>query len=393
MEYKYLIFVEGDANHNKFYEMVPNGSGFTVKYGRVGAKVTEVTYSAGDFDKKLREKLRKGYQDVTHLHKKSAEITWLKENDVACEDLISFLLSVCRQKIADNYDCSADAITPEMVDAAQQVLSAISVSDKSDRINEQLEKLFQILPRKMQNVSTYLVDSSYDKKAKERVLQREQDLLDTLAGQVKANAVTKKVAEEGKQTTLLGAFNTSIRIATDDEKKIVYEKLGSFKDKVYQVYAVTNNNTEEKFKKWSGHGKKTNLLWHGSRTENWLSIAATGLSLTPNAVITGKMFGYGIYFAPSPNKSAGYTDKKGSRWANGHGGRSFLGLFEVHTGKSWKVSTHEYDYCSMNLDRLHKKGDYDSMWADSSKGMLHADEVIVYDDSQASIRFLVELNQ
>ena len=41
MEYKYLIFVEGDSNHNKFYEMVPNGeSGFTVKYGRVGAKVS-----------------------------------------------------------------------------------------------------------------------------------------------------------------------------------------------------------------------------------------------------------------------------------------------------------------------------------------------------------------
>jgi hypothetical protein len=47
----------------------------------------------------------------------------------------------------------------------------------------------------------------------------------------------------------------------------------------------------------------------------------------------------------------------------------------------------------MDLHKLHAKGDYDCLWADSSHGMLRADEVIVYDDSQATIRFLVELNQ
>ena len=36
MEYKYLVMVTSD-NHNKYYEMIPEGSSFTVKYGRVGA--------------------------------------------------------------------------------------------------------------------------------------------------------------------------------------------------------------------------------------------------------------------------------------------------------------------------------------------------------------------
>lgn len=393
MEYKYLIFVEGDTNHNKFYEMIPNNdNSFTVKYGRIGAKVTECSYSASDFDKKLREKLKKGYQDKTDLHKSSPTLTWIPEQDAACQDLIVFLQSIARQKIVDNYDCAAESITQELVDAAQDCLSAIDSKSSVDEINEQLEKLFNILPRKMANVRDHLLGSRasiYDIKAK---LEREQDLLDTVAGQVKTNATLKAAANTGKQTTLLGVFDTSIRIATDDEKKIVYEKLGSYKNQVYQIYAVSNGNTNKKFDTWSGNSKHTDLLWHGSRSENWLSITATGLCLKPNAVTTGHMFGYGIYFAPSPSKSAGYTDQLGSRWANGHGGRAFLGLFEVHTGKSYKVKDHTYECSSMDLKKLHAKGDYDCLWADSSHGMLRADEVIVYDDSQATIRYLVELN-
>lgn len=394
MEYKYLIFVEGGSNHNKFYEMVPNGeSGFTVKYGRVGAKVSECTYGASDFDKKLREKLKKGYKDVTDLHKKTATVKWLEEKDPLCQDLVSFLLSVARQKIAENYDCEADALTQEMVDKAQVCLSAIQSGMPVNDFNAKLEELFQILPRKMNNVSSWLARSDADISDLQDILSREQNLLDTLAGQVKANSVMKKASDDGKQTTVLGAFDTTIRIATDDEKKIVYNKLGSYKNQVYQIYAVSNENTNKKFDTWKGNSAHTDLLWHGSRTENWLSITATGLCLKPNAITTGHMFGYGIYFAPSPSKSAGYTDKLGSRWANGHGGRAFLGLFEVHTGKSYMVKDHTYEYNSMNLSKLHSKGDYDSLWADSSRGMLKADEVIVYDDSQATIRYLVELNQ
>lgn len=32
----YLVMVTSDANHNKFYRMIPNGDTFTVQYGRVG---------------------------------------------------------------------------------------------------------------------------------------------------------------------------------------------------------------------------------------------------------------------------------------------------------------------------------------------------------------------
>ena len=35
----YLVNVEGDGNHNKYYRMLanPDGASFTVEYGRVGS--------------------------------------------------------------------------------------------------------------------------------------------------------------------------------------------------------------------------------------------------------------------------------------------------------------------------------------------------------------------
>ena len=51
MEYKYLLMVT-ENNNNKYYEMIPNGNSFTVKYGRVGASAQVASYPESQFDKK-----------------------------------------------------------------------------------------------------------------------------------------------------------------------------------------------------------------------------------------------------------------------------------------------------------------------------------------------------
>ena len=56
------------ANNNKFYEMQENGDNtFTVYYGRIGANKTTRTYSIHQWDKKYKEKIRKGYRDLSNL--------------------------------------------------------------------------------------------------------------------------------------------------------------------------------------------------------------------------------------------------------------------------------------------------------------------------------------
>jgi hypothetical protein len=49
------------------------------------------------------------------------------------------------------------------------------------------------------------------------------------------------------------------------------------------------------------------LLWHGSRTTNFIGILSEGLRIAPpDAPVTGYMFGKGIYFADVPSKAANY---------------------------------------------------------------------------------------
>lgn len=59
---KMLVMVDARDNNNKFYELteLPDGS-VQARYGRIGATEQVRTYAPGTFDRKLNEKLRKGY--------------------------------------------------------------------------------------------------------------------------------------------------------------------------------------------------------------------------------------------------------------------------------------------------------------------------------------------
>ena len=118
---------------------------------------------------------------------------------------------------------------------------------------------------------------------------------------------------------------------------------------------------------------------------------SNGLILNPNAVITGKMFGKGLYSALQPQKSFNYTSYHNSYWAHGSSDRAFMGLYEVHYGKPYIVSDFNSKYYDFNYNKLREEGDYDCLHADSKKGMLRNDEIVVYREDQMDIRYLVEL--
>ncbi len=67
-----LICTEGSSN--KYYNFHDNGNGtFTATYGRIGSTKQKATYSSRMWDSKLREKLKKGYRDVTGVDSKDIE--------------------------------------------------------------------------------------------------------------------------------------------------------------------------------------------------------------------------------------------------------------------------------------------------------------------------------
>ena len=136
--------------------------------------------------------------------------------------------------------------------------------------------------------------------------------------------------------------------------------------------------------------KTTDLLWHGSRTENWWSIISTGLKIRPsNAIYTGSMFGNGIYFANKADKSAKYTSLSGSYWAHGSDSVGYLALYEVYLGKCKDITHHTSSCYDLDYNKVNKEG-YDCVFAHGGADLVN-DEIIVYRPEQCTVKYIVEI--
>jgi poly [ADP-ribose] polymerase len=395
----YLVKVEPGANNNKYYRMLPRENDFLVEYGRIGVSGFQTTsYSIYQWDKKLREKLAKGYVDQSRLVAEPTIIQKKKEyidiSNTSIATIVSRLQSMARQAIKDNYTISSNKVTQIMIDEAQAILNNLISTDTVELFNEVLVELFKIIPRKMGKVKDYLAIKKDDFA---EIIQREQDLLDVMKGQVVQQSViddTNDITYELPNQTILDALGLQFAEITNDEKELIKRNLGSCSNKYYQAWKVINNKTQKKFDDFvtNSNIKEKKLLWHGSRNENWWSIINTGLVLRPAAVITGKMFGMGIYFAPKAEKSLGYTSLTGSYWAGGNSNSAFMSLYDVAYGKPYNVYSFESQYHNLTYDSLQKAcSGANCLHAHSDRGMLRNDEIVVYKEEQLTVKYLVEL--
>ena len=184
------------------------------------------------------------------------------------------------------------------------------------------------------------------------------------------------------------------------EVEMIKGKLGEISNRFYKAWRVRNIRTQKRFDDFvKKEGIKTRkLLWHGSRNENWWSIINTGLVLRPtNAVITGKLYGMGTYFAPKARKSLGYTSVSGSYWAHGNDTSGFMALMDVAYGTPFDVYDFNSKYYNMNYENLQKfKEGANCLHAHAGASLggyssLKNDEIVVYKEDQCTIRYLVEL--
>lgn len=398
----YLIMVT-TANNNKFYNCFPEGDTFRVEYGRVDSTVTTVRYSIRDWDKKIKEKLKKGYKDITDLKADLVSEATAKnpdenykriENDVI-RKIVETLQSLAKETVRKNYTIAASAVTQAMVDKAQEVINELATIDTGvNAFNDKLLRLFEAIPRRMSHVNDYLATTK-DEFAK--IIQREQDLLDVLAGQVyvKPDVVEMDDDTNKAEQTILEELGLEFEEVDDEDVKLIKKLMNESKDKFRNAWRVKNLKTQERFDKFVADNniKDTKLLFHGSRSENFWSIIKTGLVLRPtNAVITGKMYGFGCYFAPKCQKSIGYTSLVGSYWAGGSSNKAYMAIFEVAYGTPYNVYTFDSKYYSLNYDELQKfqKGAH-CLHAHAGTGMLRNDEIVVYKEDQMTIKYLIEI--
>lgn len=397
----YLIMCTA-ANNNKYYNCFPEGDQFRVEYGRVDATKTTAYYPISKWNTQINSKIKKGYKDVTDLKKDlveeisstSTETPYKEIENMAVKMIVEKLQNLARETIRKNYTVKASAVTKDMVDAAQKIIDTLANSCSSiEEFNDNLLKLFTVIPRKMGNVRDYLAHKTEDFA---RVISKEQDLLDVMRGQVYVKPEVEEFEHiEKKEQTILEELGLVMEEATDDDVAMIKTLMNESADKFRKAWRVTNIKTQKRFDDFVSDNniKNTKLLFHGSRSENFWSIIKTGLVLRPtNAVITGKMFGYGCYYAPKCAKSIGYTSLSGSYWARGGNNTAYMALFDVAYGTPYDVYNFDSKYYNLDYNKLQEfKAGANCLHAHADKGMLRNDEIVVYKEEQMTIKYLIEI--
>lgn len=413
---KYLIMVNPDKNNNKFYRMVDMGNHtWGAYYGRVGEQQGESPYSSHItrpfeypdymYAIKLQEKLLKGYKDKTVCHKTGAvkthkEVKFCNISDPKVSELIEKLMACAKHVIAQNYTVTSNDVTPQMIIEAKRELNALRKAKKLKAFNNHLLELMHIIPRRIDGYGTYGVASMMAHATDDfcGIILREESLLDIMGGQVSVDE--KRRQNENKPVDILEAMNIEIHVANQEQIQEVKQQLNnSLKHKLTGVYHVVNKRTQEAFDNYlrsqeeAGIKTAVRQFWHGSRNENWISILQNGLMLNPDAVITGKMFGNGIYFAPSAAKSWGYTSvgKWAGRGLNRTAPSVYMALYATAYGCPYEVFFHTRDWLHYDYQKLHHDHPgYSCVHAKAGKGMLHDDEVIFYREDQMTINYICE---
>ncbi len=407
-EYLELTFTKetatGKGMNERFIMENTHDGNFQITSGRIGIKIgvhkpRVWKQIIEDWDKTYITCIERGYTLFSEKKLEDKVITQKTQGidgktfkpllDKAVSRIIERLLNFSNHLMEEEYTIRVENVSDEMLGRGKEILDFLADNYKDLSVaefNGKLKVLYAVIPRRIDNLSKKLAKRQQDFAD---IIASEQELYDVLVSQIRGNEV--QTASEGK--TITEAYGLEMREVTEDEEKWIRKKLGSEGHRYVRAWRVVNLSTEERFNKFCekmGFTSKNGIerLFHGSRSENFWSIITTGLTINPKGVvITGKMFGNGTYFAPDACKSMGYTNRSGSRWANGSSNTGFLGIYKVAVGNPAAPSSAKaYNYASLS-----KQG-YHSVWCKRGGQIgLRMDEVVVYQDCQDTIEYLVEV--
>ena len=313
--------------------------------------------------------------------------------DSSVNEVVKLLLECTTAVLNQNYRIRIDDISDEMIDFGHSILKELSASYSKMSVaefNNKLKTLYAAIPRRIDNLSKALAKRKLDFND---IIADEQDLFDVMVNRVRH---TQDLGHCSVKPTVLEAFHLEWRDVTEEEHAKVISMLDSNSAQYVKAWRIRNRRTEERFDRFCQQEQLSedygiDHLFHGSRTENFWSIVTNGLLIYPDCGVqrTGSMFGNGTYFAPLAQKSLGYTN--GGYWVGGDKNVRFLAIYKVATGKHYDI--YQGSDFSLNKAVLQKKcpGAH-CTWAHgrgTGGTTLCNDEVIVYDEAQSTIEYLI----
>ena len=395
-EEKYLVCInektDGGHGNYKFYHFKPIYNGIDCEYGRIGetsgrygARKVKEPYPTYIFWLRYYEKLSKGYEDKSEYYlapkleknsKESKTKALKKTVDTISSQLYTMLLSFAKGYIRKT--CVSTIITEKMIEKSKELYEELSKQTTVETFNSKLKELLQVAPRKVFSIKELLAKNENDFV---NIMDREDTLIKSMQA-VNGDLEETEIFDFSKKIV--------VKEPTEKQKEMVLNQLDdNLRGKVRRIYRVYNQDRKKAFEDYieKNHISKKKMLWHGSRNENWLSIIDNGLLINPNAVITGKMFGYGIYFAPNCKKSWGYTSSSSAYWTRENKEVAFMGLYNCAYGNPM-IAKSARDYDEETL----RRNNCDCVHAKSSYGFLYNDEIIFYNESAMNLEYIVEFN-
>ncbi|KAJ2619437.1 hypothetical protein GGI26_005837 [Coemansia sp. RSA 1358] len=256
------------------------------------------------------------------------------------------------------------------------------------------EEYFVIIPNKVKdarNLSNLLFS--------QQAIDQQKATCDALLETLNLMSDLKKRKEDSSDVKPNGkpVFNVEIETVTDESVLNLIKGMfeitknsshgySSSNSRVVKVYRICLDAQQKPFIECSEKIGNVKMLWHGTRTQNLLSIMSKGLLLPDKSPgqKSGAMFGHGLYFARQSTKSLGYCD--GGYWTGSGNINNTIYMFlaSVAIGNS---------FTPVGATNGPPPNGYDSYWAMPGVSSVFNDEIIVFSSGQVRLDYIVEIEK
>jgi poly [ADP-ribose] polymerase len=293
-------------------------------------------------------------------------------------------------------------VSTQSIITAEAILKDIEKEVKAKKdISSSLESYLRVIPQKIPArrgwQDTFFKDDDS--------FQKQYDFLKQLKASVdwnaSAEAADEKVEEDNIEEKYKTLFKSNVGVLDNPREFRKIEKF--FKSSVNpmhgnasrlqlkRVFTLTSEVDDEIFAQKAKELGNVQELWHGTRAFNVLSILRKGLFVPPvsgsGILVTGRMFGNGLYLSSQSSKSLRYSS---GAWSGARENNCFMFLTETVMGNTYKPRSSFSNAIAEGNDTHGRP--YNSTHIKGGTCGVINDEMIVRDPAQVKLKYLCEFD-
>lgn len=428
-----LIKVSAAENNNKFYHVAVEPGGRVMKrWGRVGSNGQTQYQMGGEytFQSIVDKKMKDGYvpaeviTNTSHIEvqdhdklstvAKTVLVNSKHKGNVELDNLIDKLVAINSHEILETsgglikINTNGAITTPLGLVSSQSIINAEAILKDIEQeiklhkdISSSLESYLRVIPQKIPArrgwQDTFFKDDDS--------FQKQYDFLKQLKASVDwhdtADKAEEKAEEENIEEKYKTLFKSNVGVLDNQREFRKIEKF--FKSSVNpmhgnasrlqlkRVFTLTSEVDDKIFDQKAKELGNVQQLWHGTRAFNVLSILRKGLFVPPvtgsGILVTGRMFGNGLYLSSQSSKSLRYSN---GGWSGARENNCFMFLTETVMGNTYKPRSNFNNAIAEGNDTHGKP--YNSTHIKGGTCGVINDEMIVRDPAQVKLKYLCEFD-